>query len=500
MVVIAPHSYILGTSSGRRWQQAPRTAWQAAMAESRDAQQRAEDDVLRSVGLLDATPPSSGSGSSGSRQPAAPQRARRAGRPARLWTRPNAALAAQAVMALVRYPQYSVTLYTQFTGGRRPPLTLGLWRAMWRHMPVGILYQGFSGYHLGVVGALVNALTPGEISSLWAMAASVAAHYLVFALLYGSFRQALVTRLLDVGGVPASFPRLVAPALWWARDRLLLRRPRGSVLCVYVRDVVGNLTQGALSIALSRVLTSPQSIAVYLSVARIGCATRQLAASALRSMGLPALIAQSPYALGDLAAPGGGARRALPPAHSTRRRALMRATAEAAAAAIGGAADGPVLDMQAPMARAASAVDSNDVEVVFTSVGDQLGVDDDDRPPPRRRRRPGGGGDADGPAVEKDEVLVYTQAVCTALSSIAARALLYPVDALIVRLMADQAGLTRLGYTGFFSCLARVCRSPTQGLSSLYAGFASALLSDLALGWATAEAVHYLCKSAGALL
>ncbi|KAJ2331659.1 hypothetical protein GGI00_003156, partial [Coemansia sp. RSA 2681] len=165
------------------------------------------------------------------------------------------------------------------------------------------------------------------------------------------------------------------------------------------------------------------------------------------------------------------------------------------------------LAMQAPMARAASAVvdGGSDVEVVFTSVvGGQLGVDGDDdddhRPPPRRRRRAGGGGDADGPAVERDEVLVYTQAVCTALSSIAARALLYPVDALIVRLMADQAGLTRLGYTGFFSCLARVCRSPTQGLSSLYAGFASALLSDLALGWATAEVVHYLCKSAGALL
>ncbi|KAJ2907857.1 hypothetical protein GGI21_003467 [Coemansia aciculifera] len=488
------------------------------MAESGEALQQAEDDVLRGVGLLDATILSGNDATPEAADKAAAGSLRRRlpGPRGRLWTRSNAVLVTHGVMALVRYPHYSATIYAQFAGGLRPPLTLGLYRAMWRHMPVGILYQGFGGYHLGVVGMVVNAITPVEVSSLWVMLASVLMHYLVFALFYGSFRQSLVTRLLDISGTPVSLPQLIAPALWWVRDRLLLRNPRGSVLCVYLRDVVGNILQGALTIFLARLFTSPQSIGMYLSVARISSATRRLAASVLSSIGLPALIAPSPYILSDLATPG---TRSLP-AYSTRRRALMRATAVAAAAntaaAINGGSSSPMLDMQTPAVTVpVSPIEGNssDVEVVFTRLEDQLGMDDQlpstvtTRRDRRRRRRPlppaSTTEDADKQAAaEQGEYLIYTQTVCTVLSSIAVRALLYPLDALIVRLIADQAGglTSRFGYTGFFNCLTRIRRSPTQGLSSLYAGFTSALVSDLALGWLTAEVAHYLCKSAWSTL
>ncbi|KAJ2741265.1 hypothetical protein GGI20_005308 [Coemansia sp. BCRC 34301] len=398
-------------------------------------------------------------------------------------------------------------MYAQFTGGLRPPLSLGLYRALWRHMPVGILYQGFSGYHLGVVGMVVNAITPVEVSSLWMMLASVLVHYFVFALFYGSFRQSLVTRLLDISGTPVSASQLIAPALWWIRDRLLLRNPRGSVLCVYLRDVVGNVLQGALAIFMTRLLTSPLSIDLYLSVAKINSFTRRLTASVLHSIGLPALIAQPPYIFGDQTTPSSR----LLPTHSTRRRALMRATAVAAAAstaaAMNGDMDSPMLDMQTPAATVPMSpveANSSDVEVVFTGIGDLLDLDD--QLPPnvttrrgRRRRQlpPPPSSDAAKKDAEQGEFHIYTQTACAILSSIVVRALLYPVDALIVRLMADQAGsLTRFGYTGFFNCLARIRRSPTQGLASLYGGFTSALVSDLALGWVTAEVAHYLCKSA----
>ncbi|KAJ2238971.1 hypothetical protein GGI13_008174, partial [Coemansia sp. RSA 455] len=138
---------------------------------------------------------------------------------------------------------------------------------------------------------------------------------------------------------------------------------------------------------------------------------------------------------------------------------------------------------------------SSDVEIVFTGIESQLDLDDQSPPTVTRRRRSVSAG-SEMP-VEKGEFLIYTQTVSCIVSSIAIRALLYPVDAIIVRLMADQAGgLTRFGYRGFFNCLGRIRRSPTQGLTSLYAGFTPSLLSDLALGWLTAELAHYFCKSA----
>ncbi|KAJ2412769.1 hypothetical protein GGI10_003485 [Coemansia sp. RSA 2530] len=181
----------------------------------------------------------------------------------------------------------------------------------------------------------------------------------------------------------------------------------------------------------------------------------------------------------------------------------MRATAVAAAnstaAAINGDMDDtPVLDMHSPTATVPmSPADpaTSDVEVVFTGIENQLDPDDQS-PPPVSRRRVSLSAGSDKHKADKSDFLIYTQTVSAIVSSIAIRALLYPVDAIVVRLMADQAGLTRYGYTGFFNCLSRIRRSPSQGLSSLYAGFTPALLSDLALGWVTAEVAHYLCKSA----
>ncbi|KAJ2807722.1 hypothetical protein H4R21_000370 [Coemansia helicoidea] len=83
------------------------------------------------------------------------------------------------------------------------------------------------------------------------------------------------------------------------------------------------------------------------------------------------------------------------------------------------------------------------------------------------------------------EPRLYDQAVGTFLTRIVVRAVLYPVDATIVRLMADEAGLTAHGYTGFFDCLRR-------SSAPLYSGFTRALVADLALGWAAAEAAHAL--------
>ncbi|KAJ2061398.1 DNA-directed DNA polymerase alpha catalytic subunit pol1 [Coemansia sp. S146] len=461
MVVIAPHSRRLGTRSGSR--QTPRTAWQISMAESRDVLQRAEDDVLRRIAQFDTS-------TLASNTPDAPATSGSwrylSGSPGKLWTRSNAILVTRMVMALVRYPQHSATMYAQFAGVR-PPWSVGLYGALWRHMPVGILYQGFGGYHLGVVGLVVNTITPGEVSSLWAMLASVLMHYLVFALFYGTFRQSLVTRLLDISGTSVSIPQLIAPAMWWVRDRLLLRNPRGSVFCVYVRDVIGNVLQGGLDVFLNRLLTSPRSVAMYLSVAKIGSITRRLAASVLHGIGLPAFIAQSPYILSDFTIPSS---RSLP-AHSTRRRALMRATAVAAAnntavAINGNMEDVPTLDMHPPAATvpmSPAEPTSSDVEIVFTGIESQLDLDDQSPPTVTRRRRSLSAG-SDKNIAEKGEFLIYTQTVSAIVSSIAIRALLYPVDALIVRLMADQAdGLTRFGYTGFFNCLGRIRRSPTQG-------------------------------------
>ncbi|KAJ1799555.1 hypothetical protein LPJ59_001747 [Coemansia sp. RSA 2399] len=90
------------------------------------------------------------------------------------------------------------------------------------------------------------------------------------------------------------------------------------------------------------------------------------------------------------------------------------------------------------------------------------------------------------------ELLVYMRYVSSVVSGIATRALLYPVDTLVVRLMADEAALTAHAYTGFLDCLVR----GSSSLASLYAGFTRALVADVALGWVAAELAHVLCKTA----
>ncbi|KAJ2038044.1 DNA polymerase alpha catalytic subunit, partial [Coemansia sp. S2] len=193
---------------------------------------------------------------------------------------------------------------------------------------------------------------------------------------------------------------------------------------------------------------------MYVSVARIGSITRRLAASVLHGIGLPGFIAQSPYIL---------------------------TVAAANNTAINGDIDEvSALDMHPPVATvpmSPAEPTSSDVEIVFTGIESQLDLDDQSPPTVTRRRRSVPAG-SEMPA-EKGEFLIYTQTVSCIVSGIAIRALLYPVDAIIVRLMADQAGgLTRFGYRGFFNCLGRIRRSPTQGLTSLYAGFTPSLDDD----------------------
>ncbi|KAJ1851914.1 DNA-directed DNA polymerase alpha catalytic subunit pol1 [Coemansia sp. RSA 1822] len=99
----------------------------------------------------------------------------------------------------------------------------------------------------------------------------------------------------------------------------------------------------------------------------------------------------------------------------------------------------------------------------------------------------------DRQAMRSVEFLVYTQAVAAMLSAAVVRAVLYPIDSVFVRLMADEAGLTSYAYSGFFNCLHRVCGA--NGVRVLYAGFSTAVASDLALTWLAAEAMHFLLRS-----
>ncbi|KAJ2003424.1 hypothetical protein GGI04_002969, partial [Coemansia thaxteri] len=89
---------------------------------------------------------------------------------------------------------------------------------------------------------------------------------------------------------------------------------------------------------------------------------------------------------------------------------------------------------------------SSDADVVFTSIENQLAltVDDDNASLSSSvaRRRRSQNMTSSKKAAEQGEYLIYTQAVTSLVSSIVVRALFYPLDAAIIRLMADQAGLT----------------------------------------------------------
>ncbi|KAJ1720276.1 hypothetical protein LPJ53_005075 [Coemansia erecta] len=88
------------------------------------------------------------------------------------------------------------------------------------------------------------------------------------------------------------------------------------------------------------------------------------------------------------------------------------------------------------------------------------------------------------------ELLIYTQAVASLLAAVATRLAFYPVDSVVVRLMADEAGLTQCGYAGFFACLGAV------GWRPLYAGWVRTAVAEASLAWLAAEVAHYLCRSA----
>ncbi|KAJ2850482.1 hypothetical protein IWW36_001862 [Coemansia brasiliensis] len=96
--------------------------------------------------------------------------------------------------------------------------------------------------------------------------------------------------------------------------------------------------------------------------------------------------------------------------------------------------------------------------------------------------------------IRRVEFLSFTEAVSSALSRVVTRALMYPIDTVLVRLMADEAGLTAYGFSGFFACLRHIYRS--GGVSSLFYGFTTALTWDLALAWSSIEVMHFLCRSA----
>ncbi|KAJ2455894.1 hypothetical protein EV183_000510 [Coemansia sp. RSA 2336] len=96
--------------------------------------------------------------------------------------------------------------------------------------------------------------------------------------------------------------------------------------------------------------------------------------------------------------------------------------------------------------------------------------------------------------IRRVEFLCFTEAVGSMLSGVVTRALMYPIDTVLVRLLADEAGLTSYGFSGFFACLKHTYRA--GGLHALFYGFSTALSWDLALSWPFIELMHLLCKSA----
>ncbi|KAJ2550716.1 hypothetical protein EV175_003968 [Coemansia sp. RSA 1933] len=246
-------------------------------------------------------------------------------------------------------------------------------------------------------------------------------------------RQSIVARLAQ----HLSLRSLVVPAAVWIRDLVFWRRPRGAVFGVYVRDVVGNYMEESLRAPMINALVSKGVFSVYMVMLRGVLAARRAATDVVATLGRITRVA-------------------------SKREADDGADADAAA----------------------------DVEVVFMAP-DSTGRQQD-RQQQRSQRQSRIGADRLAQQHAEGELLVYMRFVSALVSGIVTRAVVYPVDALVVRLMADETALTAYGYTGFFDCLAR---SP-RGLASLYAGFTRALVADMVFGWAAAELAHVLCKTA----
>ncbi|KAJ2718333.1 hypothetical protein GGI07_005797 [Coemansia sp. Benny D115] len=395
------------------------TAWLEASGQQPDTEpsarqhqalRRARHTVLLRFGILkqDNGPPSASAAAAAKSSAPAP-------RP--WWRRTQAVHVALGIHQVLRYPIQTATMYRQ-VHGQQPPVLVS-WRQL-SEMPLGALYLWLRGTHLGAIGLGVRAIAPwlDAHRSLGLTSLGMTLHYCCFGLLYGLWRQTVVSRLRAAAAPHEPSPgwrALLAPALHWARARLLLQGPSGAVLYTYLRDLAGSALRHALTGAFTHLLSSPTAIRAY---AAVGRAQRRLS---------PTPSPTPPPALLQPETLRGRQRQ--------RQRRRRR--------------------------------ESSDVEVVFsdehTSPGDILG--------------------------SHGELLVYMQAVSGLLAELTARAVLYPLTTVVVRLMADETGVTRMGYRGFVDC---VRRSPL----SLYEGFGWATVAESALVWTAAEIAHYLCKSA----
>ncbi|KAJ1932011.1 hypothetical protein FBU59_006517, partial [Linderina macrospora] len=242
--------------------------------------QQAGNEILRRFGFLDDSP-------SPQALPHPPTRL--ATFRQRLWIPESAIIVTKSLLALVRYPVRTLVIHTQFTG-IEPSFGSLRYRATWARLTrgawLGSVYRWSSGYHLGGIGMILTVIYPGESSTVTSMLVNITLHYLTYGAFYGLFRQSLVARIH--AGSPAAYPQgLWRPAVAWIRDRLMLRGPRGSVACAYLRDVLGNLAQGVLSYYLTRVFTSPQVVSAFFSAAQLTRSAKASIRHALQWVGLP---------------------------------------------------------------------------------------------------------------------------------------------------------------------------------------------------------------------
>ncbi|KAJ1666488.1 hypothetical protein IW140_004181 [Coemansia sp. RSA 1813] len=386
----------------------------------------AERDVLRRIGLLSdhisTTDSSSSDDETRAKSSSHPDKERQ------IWTRTTALLVTRGVIAFARYPVDTATMHAQLTGTEEYPMLSFVSHQTWHRFVAGFLYQWSSGKQLQLLAAIVSVVVPqSSAASFGVDVARIAVHYGAFAVLYGTIRQSVVARLLPPGHPVHG---VVAPAVAWIRDVVCLRWPRGAVLSVYVRDVVGNYMSASLRTPMLHAFVSRGMFTMYVTMLKTAMTARRAVTDVVAGLG--------------------------------RITGTRRPTAG-----------------------------SDDIEVEFVSPGSVGQQHSGGRSSSGRRQ-----GSMDKHAEQQaDELLVYMRYISTVASGIVTRALLYPVDSVIVRLMADEAALTACAYTGFFDCLARVARSP-RGLATLYAGFTRALVADVVLGWAAAELAHALCKTA----
>ncbi|PIA15971.1 hypothetical protein COEREDRAFT_102608 [Coemansia reversa NRRL 1564] len=246
-----------------------------------------------------------------------------------------------------------------------------------------------------------------------AMMASEALHYAAYSLLYGLLRQSVAVRLqaAAAAGTPSSGGDVLRMSVQWARDVLLLRRPRGAVLSFYVRDIAASIVAGTLSHVLEQLLRSQWAAGVYLRVLRIGRVFRQV---------------------GNRLRAWAGVMHKIP---------------------------------APPLIRTARMLQVQSVDEQSTHKDTCNG-----------------------------DVGAFVKLAAGTLAGVLARALMYPADAVVLRVVADEAGLTAHGYSGFSDCLRRLARSPS-GLRVLYSGFGRAMAVELGLGWLTLEIAHYFCKA-----